>query len=73
MANGQVPVPPPDTWPKYTITAFLGLLVGIMGTHATHGEKIARVEGEVIAIKAETFSIKNQLDRMEKALREQHK
>lgn len=50
-----------DTWLRYTITAILGMLSGVIATHSIHSERIARVETEVTAIT-------RQLDRIETSL-----
>lgn len=47
------------SWQKYTLTAILGALAGIVATHNTHGLKIASIEIEI-------KTISTQLDRIER-------
>lgn len=54
------------SWPKYTITAILGAILGVITTQATHGTKIGVIEVELKLLG-------NQLDRIERAVQKQEK
>jgi hypothetical protein len=53
-----------ELWPKYTLTAIAGVIVGILAVHGQHGAQIHSIQVQVIEVRSSLQRIEDAVEKM---------